>query len=276
MENLSLKELRYIAKNRNINGYKSMPKDKLLRIIVKNNNNDNNNNKGDRKSLFKSKKGLYKLPTDSLFKLEREKIKKSLYKPGRKNLFKSKTEEIKEFLHDPIINRNEKIEEIKKILYDPRNNLFQPEENDYKPVRIGNALNSNYIESKSNRGKDKSLSIKDYLDKTKPYLSDIINDHKTQGEWKIHLTMAINFFSSKDFEETRTMYCKSDNIEVMMGNEIYKIIEDLFDSFLQMYQKHLEESMRESEFVFDSVDSLHYKIHKLTSNRGGSYIDSHK
>ena len=163
MENLSLKELRYIAKNRNINGYKSMPKDKLLRIIVKNNNNDNNDNKGDRKSLFKSKKGFYKLPTDSLFKLKREKIKKSLYKPGRKNLFKSKTEEIKEFLHDSIINRNEKIEEIKKILYDPRNNLFQPEENDYKPVRIGNALSSNYIESKSNRDKDKSLSIKDYL-----------------------------------------------------------------------------------------------------------------
>ena len=41
MLNLSPKELRLIAKNRNINGYKSMPKDKLLRII---NNNNNNNN----------------------------------------------------------------------------------------------------------------------------------------------------------------------------------------------------------------------------------------
>ena len=30
--------------------------------------------------------------------------------------------------------------------------------------------------------------------------------------------MTINFFS-KDSEETRTMYNKSDNIEVMMGNE---------------------------------------------------------
>ena len=47
------------------------------------------------------------------------------------------------------------------------------------------------------------------------YLSDIINDHKTQGEWRIHsgntitehkthgewkidLTMTINFISSKD------------------------------------------------------------------------------
>ena len=28
--------------------------------------------------------------------------------------------------------------------------------------------------------------------------------HKTQGEWKIHLTMAINFISSKEYsDETR-------------------------------------------------------------------------
>ena len=48
MQNRSRKELRLKAKNRNICGYKSMPKDKLLRII--------NNNERDRKSLFKSKK----------------------------------------------------------------------------------------------------------------------------------------------------------------------------------------------------------------------------
>ena len=43
--NLSLKELRLIAKNRNIKGYESMCKDKLLGII--------NNKKGGRKSLLK-------------------------------------------------------------------------------------------------------------------------------------------------------------------------------------------------------------------------------
>ena len=47
MLNLSLKELRLIARNRNISCYKSMPRYKLLRII---------NNKGDRKSLLKCKK----------------------------------------------------------------------------------------------------------------------------------------------------------------------------------------------------------------------------
>ena len=44
MQNLSQKELRYKAKNRNFNGYKIMPKGKLFRanIIIRNNNNNNN------------------------------------------------------------------------------------------------------------------------------------------------------------------------------------------------------------------------------------------
>ena len=99
-------------------------------------------------------------------------------------------------------------------------------------------------------------------------IKKITNDSKTQGEWEIHLTMTINFFSSKDSEETCTMYSKSDNIKIMVGNETDKIIEDLFDSFLQRYQSNLEESMRGSEFAFDCVDSLYYKLHKIILNRG--------
>ena len=34
--------------------------------------------------------------------------------------------------------------------------------------------------------------------------------------------------------------------------------------------------MKVSEFVFDSVDFLHYNIHQIILNRGGSYIDSPK
>ena len=59
----------------------------------------------------------------------------------------------------------------------------------------------------------------------RPYLSDIINNHKTQVEQKIQLTMAINFFSSKNSEETRTINTKSDNIELMMGSETDETIE---------------------------------------------------
>ena len=43
--------------------------------------------------------------------------------------------------------------------------------------------------------------------------------HKTQSEWKIQLTMSINFVSSKpDSDEIRTMLTKSDNIEIMIGS----------------------------------------------------------
>ena len=72
------------------------------------------------------------------------------------------------------------------------------------------------------------------------------------------------------------MHTKSNNIEIMMGNETDEIIEELFESSLQKYQWGLEEKMRGSEFVFDSVDLLHYNLHKISLNRGGSYIDSPK
>ena len=63
----------------------------------------------------------------------------------------------------------------------------------------------------------------------RPYLHDMINDktpkilkfhssnevfdYETQyGEWKIQLTMSINFISSKDSDETGNMHTKSNKI----------------------------------------------------------------
>ena len=60
--------------------------------------------------------------------------------------------------------------------------------------------------------KKKNLSPKDYLNVIRPYLSDMINNHKTQSERKIQLTMQINLIISKDFEETHAMHNKSHNI----------------------------------------------------------------
>ena len=61
--------------------------------------------------------------------------------------------------------------------------LFESDEEDYyEPVRLGNAFSSNYIEYESRGDKDKTLSIEEYLDKIRPYLSNIINDLKTQAE----------------------------------------------------------------------------------------------
>ena len=65
---------------------------------------------------------------------------------------------------------------------------------------------------------------------------------------KIQPIVALNFISSKDSEETRIMHSKCDNIEIMICKETDKIIEELFESFLQRYQARLEEKMRESHF----------------------------
>ena len=118
------------------------------------------------------------------------------------------------------------------------------------------------------------MSPEEYFDIIRPYLRDMINDHKTQNEWRIQLTMQINFISYKDSEETRTMHTKSHNIEIMVGSETDEIIEKLFQSLLQNYQKGLEESMRGSEFVRGSINLLYYHLQKIGLKRGGSYIDS--
>ena len=60
----------------------------------------------------------------------------------------------------------------------------------------------------------------------------------------------------------------------MIGNKTDEIIEDLFYSLLQRYQKGLQESMKGNKFIFDNVDSLYYKLHKTSLNRRGSFIDS--
>ena len=48
-------------------------------------------------------------------------------------------------------------------------------------------------------------------------IKKIINDD-TYGEWKIQLTMQINFISALDTREICTMDSKSDNVEILMGS----------------------------------------------------------
>ena len=87
--------------------------------------------------------------------------------------------------------------------------------------------------------------------------------------------MAINFVSFKDdSDETHIMSNRSDNTEIMMGSETDDIINEHFQSFLPRYQEGLEESMKGSDFVFDSVDLLYYHLHKISLKRGKSCIDS--
>ena len=68
-----------------------------------------------------------------------------------------------------------------RVLVESDNDQF------FKPIKAVYAFSSNCIEYESDGDNDKSLSIKEYLNKIRPYLSHMIKDFKTQGEWKIEL-----------------------------------------------------------------------------------------
>ena len=89
-----------------------------------------------------------------------------------------------------------------------------------------------------------------------PYLRDKINDHKTtqSGEQKIQLNMYVNFISSKDTEETRTLCVWSGNEEIRLGNQTDDIINKLFESFFDNYQIEEQIIRGGSNFIFKSVD----------------------
>ena len=69
------------------------------------------------------------------------------------------------------------------------------------------------------------------------------------------------------------MYTRSDNIEIMFGDDNDYIIEQLFKSLLHKYEENLQNKMRGSDFELDGVNFLYYDFNKISLNRGGSYID---
>ena len=157
-------------------------------------------------------------------------------------------------------------------------NLFDNDNDDdyYKLILVEGSFNNNYKCYESRGNKDKKLSVKQYLYKIMPYLSDLINDHKTNennsNEWKIQINMHVNFVSSNDTGEIRTIFVWSDNEEIRLGNETDDIIKGLINSFLNNYQKEEIILRNGSNFVFESVDLLSYHIHKTRLRRGRSYM----
>ena len=77
----------------------------------------------------------------------------------------------------------------------------------------------------------------------RPYLRDLINNHKAplegysgndnnlHGEWKIQLTMQINFVSPLDPGEICTMDSKSKNIKILMNIETDNILMKFLNIF---------------------------------------------
>ena len=136
-------------------------------------------------------------------------IRKSLYDiKNPKNLSKSKIKEIEK----DILESEKSLAKPKKYhdyddnkyrgIIDVRSLFNQSiDKNYYKPIKTISSFDNknNYTEYENKGDKDKKLSPKEYFNMIRPYLSDIINDHrahegvhsgnkvidyKTMGEWK--------------------------------------------------------------------------------------------
>ena len=145
MLNLSLKERKLIAKSEGIKGYKSMPEDRLLSAL----------------DASESVKGNESMPDPTITNIT--------VRVRKENRDEDKVNKEGNAIKD-------------KLLRDMRA-LFESNDNDYyELVKTSNSFNSNYIEYESNGDKNKSLSIKEYLNKVRSYLSDMIYNLEAQGE----------------------------------------------------------------------------------------------
>ena len=261
-----------LAKKRNIKNYKSKSSDRLYNIFKKQSKN---------KKIIDDIREELKNPKYNISKSESKDIKRNLYNIEKQR--KISLKETSKYLDE----LNERIRRLDKYHdYDDddeykgikdKENLFKIliDKDYYKPKLTKSGYNKNYVQYKSNG--DKILSLKEYLNLTEKYLRELIEQYKLKGEWKVQLTIEVNFISQKPgSDETRIKYTKSDNTEIMFGDDNDDIIEQLFESLLKKYEENLQNKMRGSEFEFDGANFLYYDFNKRRINRGGSYIDSPK
>ena len=71
-------------------------------------------------------------------------------------------------------------------------------------------------------------------------MKNIIINLQNSSTWKIQLTIAINFISSKHTEEERVMHSSSDNIKFTSYNDANEVANELFESLHSKYQDNLE------------------------------------
>ena len=83
--------------------------------------------------------------------------------------------------------------------------------------------------------KIETYHLMNILTKLKLTWETIIN-LQNSDTWKIQLTIAINFFSSKDTEEERVMHLSSDNTKITSYSEVNDVIEKVFKSIRSKYQ----------------------------------------
>ena len=70
------------------------------------------------------------------------------------------------------------------------------------------------------------------------------------------------------------MHSNSDNIKYIIGNNTNKALNELLSSLLNRKRMDLQALTKGSDFVFDSINRIYYKYHKMSLRRAGQYTDS--
>ena len=230
-----------LAKKRNIKNYNSKSSNRLYNIFKK--PSKNKNRIDDIREELKN-------PKYNISKSESKDIKRNLYniEKQRKISLKKTSKYLDEL--DKRILRLDKYHDYDDFEYKgikDIENLFKIsiDKDYYKPKLNKSGYNKNYAQNES-KG-DKILSLKEYLNLIEKYLRELIEEYKLKGEWKVQLTIEVNFISLKPGSyETRIMYTRSDNVEIMFGDDNDDIIEQLFESLLKKYEINLQNKMRGS------------------------------
>ena len=84
--------------------------------------------------------------------------------------------------------------------------------------------------------------------------------------------MKIRFISFINNNESQIMHSKSDNVDIISGYSTNDIINKLIKSFEKRLQEGLETKMKGSNYIFNRIELLEYHFHKITLNRGSSYL----
>ena len=79
--------------------------------------------------------------------------------------------------------------------------------------------------------------------------------------------------STTSFEESRTIYRKIELVEIYMACDTVNVIDTLFNTLLQRFQRVQETSNeRGSELIPDSVELSYYHFQRIDIRRAESYI----
>ena len=318
MINLSLDELKLIAQSRNISDYENKSEKDLVKALSKPKPKIRINKKKleeirkyfnelrhkfSKKEIDKYRKAFYDIKNYRyLSASEIKEVGKNLNELKKSLRFKKFHGDIDSVDYEDLDNYDDNYDfaddgKYRKI--GSVRTLFKEFDRDYyKPKRTDDGFarrRNNYIKYNSKGDRYENLSTEEYLKTIRPYLRDLINDHKPTtesnieeneedeendsdadlDEWKIQQIMQNSCISTRNFEETRPIYSASKPVEIFMGSDTEDVIDTLFNTILQRFQQAQETSNdKGSEFIPESVELLYYYFQKINIRRAESYIMS--